>query len=104
MSAPIDEEPMIKGNQPNNTGHYNPGQLLDFLIQKMDLPNDGALAKELKVAKSVIEQIRNGELPVGGSILLWMHEATGIHVDELRSLMGDRRTASRLTYPLKHSR
>jgi hypothetical protein len=92
---------MAEGNHANDTPHFNPGHLLDFLIKKMDLPNDGALAKELKVAKPVIDKIRKGEIPVGGSILLWMQEATGISIDELRGLMGDRRTTCRLSYRLK---
>jgi len=94
---------MVEGNHATDTIHFNPNNLLDFLIKTMNLSGDGALAKELKVAKPIIDKIRSGDIPVGGSILLWMHEATGISIEELRTLMRDKRTASRLSYPLKQS-
>jgi hypothetical protein len=79
---------------------YNPGRLLDALITRMGLQNDGALSRKLKVAKTVIYKIRHGHLPVPASMLMWMHEATGISIGELRALMGDRRTKFRLSYAI----
>jgi hypothetical protein len=79
---------------------YNPNRLLDTLIERMGLANDGALSRRLRVAKTVIWNIRHGRLPVCASMLLWMHEATGISISELRALMGDRRTKCRLSYAL----
>jgi transcriptional regulator with XRE-family HTH domain len=79
---------------------YNPNRLLDTLIERMGLTSDGALSRRLKVAKTVIWNIRHGRLPVCASMLLWMHEATGISISELRALMGDRRTKCRLSYAL----
>lgn len=79
---------------------YNPNRLLDALIERMGLKNDGALSRRLNVAKTVIRNIRHGHLPVGASMLMWMHEATGISIGELRALMGDRRTKFRLSYAL----
>jgi transcriptional regulator with XRE-family HTH domain len=79
---------------------YNPNRLLDTLIERMGLQNDGALSRRLKVAKTVISNIRHGRLPIGASMLMWMHEATGISIGELRALLGDRRTKCRLSYAL----
>jgi hypothetical protein len=79
---------------------YSPNRLLDTLIERMGLKNDGALSHRLKVAKEVIRNIRHGHLPVAASMLLWMHEATGISICELRALMGDRRTKCRVSYTL----
>jgi hypothetical protein len=79
---------------------YNPNRLLDTLIERMGLKDDGALSRRLKVAKRVLWNIRHGRLPVAASMLLWMHEATGISICELRALMGDRRTKYRLSYAL----
>lgn len=75
---------------------YNPHRLLDALLERLQLPNDNALSRKLKVARSIIGDIRHGRLPVCGSMLMWMSEATGISVPELRTLLGDRRTKSRL--------
>lgn len=79
---------------------YNPNRLLDALIERMGLANDGALSRRLNVAKTVISNIRHNRLPVGASMLIWMHEATGISIRELRALLGDRRTKFRLSYAL----
>jgi hypothetical protein len=79
---------------------YNPNRLLDALIERMGLKNDGALSRKLKVATSVISNIRDGRMPVGASMLMWMHEATGISLCELRALLGDRRAKFRLSYAI----
>lgn len=79
---------------------YNPSRLLDALIERMGLANDGALSRKLNVAKTVIYNIRHGHLAIPGSMLLWMHEATGISIDELRALMGDRRAKLRPAYAI----
>jgi len=76
---------------------YNPHRLLDTLRERLQLPSDCALSRKLKVAASIIDDIRHGRIPVAGSMLIWMSEATGISVPELRVLLGDRRTKSRLS-------
>lgn len=74
---------------------YNPATLLDALARHLQLTSDHALSRKLKVTRQVIDNIRSGTLPVGASMLLWMHEASGISIDELRRLMGDRRAKCR---------
>lgn len=76
---------------------YDPNRLLDALIEKMNLKNDAALSRLLEVAPPVISKIRHRRLPVGASLLIRMHEATGMQIRELRDLMGDRRTKYRLS-------
>jgi plasmid maintenance system antidote protein VapI len=76
---------------------YNPNHLLDVLLAKMQLKNDAALSRMLEVAPPVISKIRHNKLPVGASLLLRMHEVTGISVRDLRDLMGDRRQKYRLS-------
>jgi transcriptional regulator with XRE-family HTH domain len=85
---------MEQGNKENVV--YDPNQLLDALIRHLGLTSDGALSRKLNVARSVIKKIRHGHLPIGASMLMWMHEATGISINELRALMGDRRSKYRL--------
>lgn len=75
---------------------YNPNKLLNTVNARLGLASDGALSRKLKVARNVIGGIREGRVQVCGSMLLWMHEATGLSIDELRRLMGDRRAKCRL--------
>jgi hypothetical protein len=76
---------------------YDPNHLLDTLREKMHLKNDAALSRMLEVAPPVISKVRHRRLPVGASLLIRMHEVTGMSIRELRDLMGDRRTKYRLS-------
>ncbi|MGX4642330.1 hypothetical protein [Massilia sp. SYSU DXS3249] len=76
---------------------YNPNRLLDALLENMRLKNDAALSRMLEVAPPVISKIRHQRVPVSASLLIRMHEATGISIGDLRFLMGDRRTKYRLS-------
>lgn len=80
---------------------YDPNHLLDTLMKHLGIDNDGALARRLKVARDVINDIRAGTMPVGASMLLWIQEVSGIDVAELRRLMGDRRARYRLGISLQ---
>jgi len=75
---------------------YNPNRLLDELIERLNLKNDAALARALSIAPPVISKIRHGHLPVGPSVLIRMHEESGLSIRELRDLMGDRRQRGRI--------
>lgn len=70
---------------------YDPNRLFDAVIDRLQLKNDAALCRVLEIQPPVISKIRHGRLPVGASILIRLHEETGLHVRELRNLMGDRR-------------
>jgi hypothetical protein len=76
---------------------YNPNNLLDALLGKLQLKNDAALCRTLEVRATILSKIRHHRLPVGASILLRMHEATGMSIRDLRDLMGDRRSKYRLS-------
>jgi plasmid maintenance system antidote protein VapI len=69
----------------------NPNALLDFVIEKLKLKNDAALARQLGVQAPVISKIRHNHLPIGATILIRMHELTNIGTRQLREVMGDRR-------------
>lgn len=74
---------------------YDPNKLLDAVSEKLQVRNDARLSKALDVAPPVISKIRHFKLPVGASMLIKMHEATGYSIRELRDLMGDRRKCYR---------
>jgi len=92
MSAPQQEE------------SFDPNKLLDALIDMMQLKNDAALSRRLGVARSIISNIRCGRLPVGASMLVRMHDESGISIKELRAIMGDRRERFRMSYELHQRR
>lgn len=89
--------------QERHLSTYDPNHLLDTLMQHLGIDNDGALARRLKVARDVINDIRTGAVPVRASMLLWIQEITGIDVAELRRLMGDRRARYRLGISLQRT-
>lgn len=72
--------------------------LLDFLLGKLGVKNDAALARELEVAPPVLSKIRHNRLPVGATLLIAMHELTGMTISQLRAVMGDRRKKFRGTF------
>ena len=74
---------------------YNPSRLFDALIERLQLKNDRALAAVLEVAPPVISKMRHHRTSIGATILLRMHDASGLTIAELRHLMGDRRTKLR---------
>lgn len=86
-----------QGGTGEQGGEYSPGRLLDTLAAKLNARNDAALARAIEVAPAIVSKIRHGRLPVGASILLRMHEASGIGIRELRDLMGDRRGRHRMS-------
>jgi plasmid maintenance system antidote protein VapI len=67
---------------------YNPDRLFDSLIEHMNLKNDAALARLLRVRHPIISKVRNRRAPVTAALLLRMHEATLVPVQQLRKMMG----------------
>jgi transcriptional regulator with XRE-family HTH domain len=80
---------------------YNPDLLLNALMDKMHLKEDAELAKRLRMDKRLLGQIRNRRLQISGSMLMQMQEATGITIAELRRILGDRRSKSRMACTLE---
>jgi plasmid maintenance system antidote protein VapI len=76
---------------------YRPEHLITSLIGKLKLKNDAALSRALEVDPPMISKIRHRTLPVGASMLIRMHEVTDLSIEELRSLMGDRRNKFRIS-------
>src|SRR3569833_2935236 len=76
---------------------YDPNNLLDSLIEKLNLKNDAALSRALEVAPPVISKIRHRRLPGGASLLIRMHVVSDLSIRELRILMGDRRDKFRIS-------
>ena len=86
-----------KSNRLADQVAYDPNNLLDSLIEKLNLKNDAALSRALEVAPPVISKIRHRRLPVGASLLIRMHEVSDLSIRDLRMLMGDRRDKFRIS-------
>lgn len=74
---------------------YNPGNLFDLLGRRYRTRTDVQLARLLGVGNPVICKIRKRVQPVSGSLLIRIHEITGISIRELKDAMGDRRSKQR---------
>lgn len=83
---------------------YDPNRLLDSVMHRLGLHSDRELSRKLHVTLQVIARIRSGRLPIGASMLLWISECTGDSVNELRHVLGDRRTKARLNCTLISTR
>jgi transcriptional regulator with XRE-family HTH domain len=63
-------------------------RLLDLAIRTLDLKTDRALAARCHVTPPAISKMRTGLLPIGASMLLRLHDETGIILDRLRDAGG----------------
>lgn len=77
--------------------NYNPAKLLDTLMTRLHFKNDAALCRALEIAPPLISKIRHRRVPIGGPMLIRMHEISGLTIEELRDYMGDRRTKFRIS-------
>ena len=84
-------------NKASDQYQYDPNNLLESLIEKLNLKNDAALSRALEVAPPLISKIRHRRLPVGASLLIRMHEVSDLSIQDLRHLMGDRRNKFRIS-------
>lgn len=82
--------------EPQHQGTYDPGRLLTYLMQTLQLKNDIALSRALRVSHALLEAIREQRFPVVGAVLIQMQEVSQLSITELRKLMGDRRRTCRM--------
>lgn len=62
-------------------------QLLDHVMERGNLKNDAALSRALEVQPPVISKIRHGQLKVGATLLIRMHEAVDISIKEAKKFL-----------------
>jgi len=71
--------------------HYDPETLLNTLMGLLGTRNDRQLANRLGVQPSQICKLRKRRVALAPSLLISMHEETGLTLRQLRALMGDYR-------------
>jgi transcriptional regulator with XRE-family HTH domain len=83
---------MKLSNQPKRRRHqdkpaHDTAYFLDFVIAYMGLRNDADLGRLIAAGPSHICLIRQGRLSVSATLLVRIHDATGIGIRELRKLL-----------------
>lgn len=68
--------------------NYTPNRLLDAVLTQLRLKNDAALSRTLGVAPPVLSKVRHRRLPVAPGLMIQIHDATQLSIDEIRLLMG----------------
>ena len=76
---------------PSHSIQAAPSNLLDALIEHLGLKNDAGLSRALEMSPPMISKLRSKTLPVSATVLVRMHDVTGLGIRELRALMGDNR-------------
>lgn len=68
--------------------NYNPNRLLDEVRSNLRLKNGAALSRVLGVSPPMLSKVRHRRLPVAASLIIQIHDATTLSIDEIRRLMG----------------
>jgi hypothetical protein len=93
-------------NYPNallDNPSYDPNRLLDFVIDKLNLKYDSALARRLELAPQVLSKLRHRRLPIGPTMIIRIHEETGLSIAEIRHLYGIPETYEAATTTTLHT-
>jgi hypothetical protein len=61
-------------------------RLLDHLMAVGGLKNDAAICVALDVMPPVISKIRNGHMKLGPTLLIYMHEALGESIKDMKAM------------------
>ena len=62
--------------------------ILDKMIDRLDLKNDAALSRVLKLAPPIVSKLRHGRLPFGAAHQIRAHEVTGWSIAEIKAILG----------------
>lgn len=71
-----------------NDPNYNPDRLLDAVISTLRLKNDAALSRTLGVAPPMLSKVRHRRLAIAAGLMIQIHDATRMSIDDIRLLMG----------------
>lgn len=68
--------------------NYSPSRLLDWAaFEFFKVRNDAQLANALGIKREVICSVRSRKVPIGATLLLRLHDVTGLSARELREKM-----------------
>jgi uncharacterized radical SAM superfamily Fe-S cluster-containing enzyme len=80
-----------------------PNKLLDHVLDITKIKNDAKLSRALDIAPPVLSRVRHGTMKVGASLILKIHELTGMPIKEIKKNgwcgMSDNLFLGDTTYP-----
>ncbi|HEX8958040.1 MAG TPA: hypothetical protein VF798_17325 [Burkholderiaceae bacterium] len=71
-----------------STPGYNPDRLLDAVQSKLRINSDAALSRALGVAPPILSKVRHRKVPITPWLIIQIHDAARLSVEEIRALMG----------------
>jgi hypothetical protein len=95
-NEPIQMKAMISQSTPYSK--YDPNRLLNTIMSRLSLKSDRELSRKLHISYKLLEKIRSGALTISPSMLLWMAECAQTSIEELRSVLGERRSRARMHF------
>jgi hypothetical protein len=75
---------------------FDPSKLLDLIKEQFGLQTDSELAVLLNMTSPQISRIRHWGQPLSASALIKIHEISGLSIERLKQLCGDRRASHRV--------
>lgn len=75
---------------------FEPAKLLDIIKEQFRLQTDSELAQLLNMTSPQISRIRHCGVPLSASALIKIHEISGLPIERLKKLCGDRRASQRV--------
>lgn len=65
--------------------------MIEHVKRKLNAPTDAHLAKVLGISPQVLSKLRAGTVGMGPAYLVRIHEATGMRILDLKTLLNNRR-------------
>lgn len=84
------------GTERPGQASYDPDALLDLLLKHMHLSRDSQLARRINIDRRILYNIHLRQINITGSMLILMHEASGLSVAVLKQILNDKRKTSRM--------
>jgi hypothetical protein len=79
----------------DEAAEYMPSRLFDLVRKQHELKTDKALANLLGIGSPQTSRVRHRLLPISGELLIRIQEVTGLHIQEIKVIIGDRRNQHR---------
>lgn len=76
-------------NEDDETVTLNVEKLLSEVRRRAAVRNNARLAAKIEVSPATISKVLSRKLPMNASLLLRLHEVSGLSISEMREMMGD---------------
>lgn len=90
------QESKVNSDKEGQKKDFDPSKLLDIIKVRYGILTDSELAGLLNMTSPQISRIRHGGRPLSASALIKIHELSGMPIERLKTLCGDRRASQRV--------